>query len=96
MASFRDLRPPQLVGKLPVTGALVRSTLLERTVRHSSGRPDGPRAAPGCGGCCILFRPEGGCCEGEGVERICIPKHSTKSAERKREQKERWFCNEQK
>lgn len=29
----------KLVGKLPVTGELLRGTLLERTVRHSSGCP---------------------------------------------------------
>jgi IS5 family transposase len=32
----------------------------------------------------------------KGVERVCIPNHSTKSAERKREQKKRWFRNGQK
>jgi len=26
-----------------------------------------------------------------GVKRVCIPNRSTKSAERKREQKKRWF-----
>lgn len=29
----------KLVGKLPVTGELLRGSLLERTVRHSSGCP---------------------------------------------------------
>jgi hypothetical protein len=29
----------KLVGKLPVTGELLRGTLLERTVRHKSGCP---------------------------------------------------------
>ena len=32
----------------------------------------------------------------KGVERVCIPNHSTKNAERKREQKKRWFRNGQK
>jgi transposase, IS5 family len=32
----------------------------------------------------------------KGVKRICIPNRSTKSAERKREQKKRWFRNGQK
>jgi IS5 family transposase len=32
----------------------------------------------------------------KGVERVCIPNRSTKSAERKREQKKRWFRNGQK
>jgi transposase, IS5 family len=32
----------------------------------------------------------------EGVTRVCIPNRSTKSAERKREQKKRWFRNGQK
>lgn len=32
----------------------------------------------------------------KGVERVCIPNHSTKSAERKQEQKKRWFRNGQK
>jgi hypothetical protein len=29
----------KLVGKLPITGELLRGTLLERTVRHSKGCP---------------------------------------------------------
>jgi IS5 family transposase len=32
----------------------------------------------------------------KGVERVCVPNRSTKSAERKREQKKRWFRNGQK
>lgn len=32
----------------------------------------------------------------KGVRRVCIPNRSTKSAERKREQKKRWFKNGQK
>jgi IS5 family transposase len=32
----------------------------------------------------------------KGVKRVCIPSHSTKSRERKREQKKRWFRNGQK
>ena len=32
----------------------------------------------------------------KGVTRVCIPNRSTKSAERKREQKKRWFRNGQK
>ena len=31
-----------------------------------------------------------------GVKRVCIPNRSTKSLERKREQKKRWFRNGQK
>ena len=31
-----------------------------------------------------------------GVKRVCIPNRSTKSVERKREQKNRWFKNGQK
>jgi IS5 family transposase len=31
-----------------------------------------------------------------GVKRVCVPNRSTKSAERKREQKKRWFRNGQK
>ena len=31
-----------------------------------------------------------------GVERVCVPNRSTKSAERKREQKKRWFRTGQK
>jgi len=31
-----------------------------------------------------------------GVKRVCIPNRSTKSAERRREQKKRWFRNGQK
>src|SRR5467141_2655229 len=32
----------------------------------------------------------------KGVKRVCNPNRSTKSPERKREQKKRWFCNGQK
>jgi hypothetical protein len=32
----------------------------------------------------------------KGVKRVCIPNRSTKSHERKREQKKRWFRNGQK
>ena len=32
----------------------------------------------------------------KGVKRFCVPNRSTKSAERKREQKKRWFRNGQK
>ena len=32
----------------------------------------------------------------KGVKRLCIPNRSTKSVERKREQKKRWFRNGQK
>jgi IS5 family transposase len=32
----------------------------------------------------------------QGVKRVCIPNRSTKSLERKREQKKRWFRNGQK
>ena len=32
----------------------------------------------------------------KGVTRVCIPNRSTKNAERKREQKKRWFKNGQK
>ena len=32
----------------------------------------------------------------KGSKRVCIPNHSTKSPERKREQKKRWFRNGQK
>ena len=32
----------------------------------------------------------------KGVKRVCIPNRSTKSLERKREQKKRWFHNGQK
>jgi hypothetical protein len=36
MIREQTLRAPQkLVGKLPITGELLRGTLLERTVRHS-------------------------------------------------------------
>ena len=31
-----------------------------------------------------------------GVKRVCVPNRSTKSAERKREQRKRWFRNGQK
>ena len=32
----------------------------------------------------------------KGVKRVCIPNRSTKNADRKREQKKRWFKNGQK
>ena len=34
--------------------------------------------------------------KGKGVKRVCIPNRSTKSKERRREQKKRWFRNGQK
>ena len=34
--------------------------------------------------------------KGKGVKRVCIPNRSTKSLERKREQRKRWFRNGQK
>jgi IS5 family transposase len=34
--------------------------------------------------------------QAKGVKRVCIPNRATKSAERKREQKKRWFRNGQK
>ena len=32
----------------------------------------------------------------KGVKRVCVPNRSTKSSDRKREQKKRWFRNGQK
>ena len=32
----------------------------------------------------------------KGVKRVCVPNRATKSAERRREQKKRWFRNGQK
>src|SRR5262249_10576149 len=37
-----------------------------------------------------------GTAKAKGVKRVCIPNRSTKSAERRREQKKRWFRNDQK
>ena len=37
-----------------------------------------------------------GIAKAKGVKRVCIPNRSTKSAERRREQKKRWFRNGQK
>ena len=37
-----------------------------------------------------------GTAKAKGVKRVCIPNRSTKSAERRREQKKRWFRNGQK
>jgi transposase, IS5 family len=34
--------------------------------------------------------------EAKGVKRVCVPNRSTKSVERKREQKKRWFRDGQK
>src|SRR5438046_3509903 len=40
MVRRRTVRPvDKLVGKLPVTGELLRGSLLERTVRHTKGCP---------------------------------------------------------
>src|SRR4029078_9699849 len=40
MIRERTLRARQkLVGKLPITGELLRGTLLERTIRHTKGCP---------------------------------------------------------
>src|ERR1700720_1203167 len=56
----------------------------------------GLHAAPGGGGCRLLFGQERGGRKSQGLKRVCIPNRSTKSPERKREQKKRWFRNGQK
>ncbi len=63
---------------------------------HSLIKHYSSAAASGSGGRRILVGQEGGCREGEGVKRVCIPNRSTNSPERKREQKKRWFRNGQK
>jgi IS5 family transposase len=72
MIRDRSLRAREkLVGKLPVTGELLRGSL------HSSAKNAAAAKA-------------------QGVKRVCIPNRSTKSPERKREQRNRWFRNGQK
>ena len=56
----------------------------------------GTYAAPGRCRCRILLRQERAAAKAKGVKRVCIPNRSTKSPERKREQKKRWFRNGQK
>jgi hypothetical protein len=56
MIREQTLRARQkLVGKLPVSGELLRGSLLERTVRHSKGCPweDG-RVSSACGASALL------------------------------------------
>jgi hypothetical protein len=43
----------------------------------------------------LLLRQERARRESQGVKRVCIPNRSTKSVERRREQKKRWFRNGQ-
>jgi IS5 family transposase len=52
--------------------------------------------APGGGGCRLLPAKNEAAAKAKGVKRVCIPNRSTKSRERKREQKKRWFRNGQK
>jgi len=47
----------------------------------------GLHAAPGGGGCRLLLGQERGGRQSQGVKRVCIPNRSTKSPERKREQR---------
>jgi hypothetical protein len=44
----------------------------------------------------LFFAKNEAAAKARGVKRVCIPNRSTKSAERKREQKKRWFRNGQK
>jgi IS5 family transposase len=44
----------------------------------------------------LVGRPNEAAAKAEGVKHVCIPNRSTKSPERKREQKKRWFRNGQK
>ena len=65
---------------------------------HPAARPGIP---PGKGaivdppGGKIPYKPEAAA-KAKGVSRVCVPNRSTKSPERKREQKKRWFRNGQK
>ena len=53
--------------------------------------------APGGGRFRLLLSQERGGRQSQGRQaRVCIPNRSTKSPERKREQKKRWFRNGQK
>src|SRR3974377_1600129 len=57
------------------------------STRPKTRRPPKPRASDGAA------HPSP---PPKGVKRVCIPNRSTKSPERKREQKKRWFRNGQK
>ena len=72
------------------------SDLLIRGHRNPRGEAR-THAAPGGGGRCVLLRQERGGGESERRQtRLHSQSQSTKSAERKREQKKRWFRNGQK
>src|SRR5258707_2837749 len=53
------------------------------------GEPAGPKSL-------LLVASKEKAAHEKGVKRVCIPNRSTKSADRKREQKKRWFRNGQK
>jgi len=52
--------------------------------------------APGGRRCRVLLAKNEAAAHDRGVKRVCIPSRSTKSADRKREQKKRWFKQGQK
>src|SRR5882672_10026077 len=56
----------------------------------------GLHAASGAAGCRLLLGQNEAAAKAKGVKRVCIPNRSTKSPERKREQRRRWFRNGQK
>jgi IS5 family transposase len=53
------------------------------------GEPAGPKSL-------LLVASKEKAAHEKGVERVCIPNRSAKSADRKKEQKKRWFRNGQK
>jgi IS5 family transposase len=53
-------------------------------------------AAFGGGGRWVLLSQQREASKEKGVKRVCVPNRSTKSADRKREQRKRWFRNGQK
>ena len=72
--------------------AMIRSA--DRSHRDTSSLA-GTHAVFGGADAAFYSRQERGSREGE-VKRVCIPNRSTKSLERKREQRKRWFRNGQK
>src|SRR5260370_10430912 len=59
--------------------------------RDKAGRGGGRQRVAADAGFC--WAKNGGAAKALGVKRVCITNRSTKSPERKREQKKRWFRN---
>src|SRR5215472_9709382 len=81
----------------------MKSTLADRMIPICSFRPS-PFTRPSFGRVPRLVATDAGfysarneaAAKAMGVKRVCIPNRSSRSRERKREQKKRWFRNGQK